>query len=239
MADTRGAPSYEADRRYFNRYREGYSPYTPADLDLILDDLVAALDGTSAMTVCEVGCADGQFSAELARRLARTRRTQIIGLDIADEVLRQYPFTRLCASAFEMPLTTGAVDVLCYTASLHHLAPLGTALVEMDRVLARGGVVYFLEPNRLHPQRRLFMDHQALYRLYRDANDTPVDPYALRAELLRLGFDISVLRFVTIAFRNPGPLQRIQNAAGALPWPAFLRPYVSPWFVLIARRRHR
>ncbi len=237
MADPRGAPSYETDRKYFNRYREGYSPYTPADLDLILGDLLAAVDRNSVSKVCEVGCADGQFSAELGRRLERTPRVQIIGLDIADQVLRRYPFTRLCASAFEMPLAAGSVDLLCYVGSLHHLAPFATALVEMHRVLASGGLVYFLEPNRLHPQRRLFMSRPALYRFYREANDTPVHPYALRTELARLGFETVVLRFMTIAFRNPGPLQRIQNTVAAIPWPPFLQQYVSPWFVLIARRR--
>jgi SAM-dependent methyltransferase len=206
---------------------------------VVLDDLMAAVDGTAVSTVCEVGCADGQFSCELARRLGPASRARMVGLDIADQVLRRYPFARLCSSAFQMPLKTGAVDVLCYAASLHHLAPFGAALAEMDRVLAPGGLVYFLEPNRLHPQRRLFMGHPALYRLYRDADDTPVDPYALRAELHRLGFDVPVLRFITIAFREPGLLQRLQNWLAAVPWPAPLRPYVSPWFVLIARRRRR
>lgn len=237
MTDARGAPSYATDRQYFNRYREGYSPYTPADLDLILGDLLAVVDRKSVSNVCEVGCADGQFSAELARRFQSTPRVRIIGLDIADQVLRRYPFTRLCASAFEMPLAARCLDLLCYVGSFHHLAPFATALVEVDRVLAPGGLVYFLEPNRLHPQRRLFMSRPALYRLYREANDTPVHPYALRAELARLGFETLVLRFMTIAFRKPGPLQRIQNTVAAIPWPAFLHQYISPWFVLIARRR--
>src|SRR5262249_17952428 len=156
--------------------------------------------------VCEVGCADGQFSAELARRrLAHPGALRLIGLDVADQVLRLYPFTKLCASAFEMPVPAGSIDVLCYAGSFHHLAPFPMALRGRDRGLAPGGLFYFMEPNRLHPQRRWFVAHSALYRLYRDANDTPVDPYQLRSELLRRGFEIRVLRFMTIAFRNPGP----------------------------------
>jgi SAM-dependent methyltransferase len=237
MTDVRGAPSYEKDRRYFNRYREGYSPYAPADLDLILGDLLAAIDRKSLSAVCEIGCADGQFSCELARRLEVTRPVRMIGLDIAEQVLRRYPFTRLCASAFEIPLTARSVGLLCYVGSLHHLAPFATALAEVDRIVAPDGLVYFLEPNLLHPQRRLFMSRPALYRLYREANDTPVHPYALREDLARLGFETLVLRFITIAFQKPGLLQRIQNTVAAIPWPSFLHPFVSPWFILLARRR--
>ena len=238
-AETGSHPSYAVDRRYFNRYRDGYSPYMPADLDLILGDLLAAIDGKPLARVCEVGCADGQFSADLARRLGNDGRIHFMGLDIADQVLRLYPFGKLCGSAFEMPIATGSLDLVCYAGSLHHLAPFSPALAEMDRVLAPGGLAYFLEPNLLHPQRRLLVSHRTVYRFYRDANDTPVHPYALRTELARLGLETLTLRFITITFRNPGPLQRIQNAVAAIPWPVALQPYVSPWFVLIARRGDR
>lgn len=228
---------YAADRRYFNRYADGYCPYTPSDLHLILEDLVAVARQRRVSRVCEVGCADGQFSAELARQLGSPLGVEFVGLDIADVVLRQYPFGKVCASAFAMPCRSRSFDLVCYAASLHHLAPFSAALAELARVLTPEGVVYFLEPNILHPQRRLFMNHPMIYRWYRDANDTPVNPYALCRQLAALGFDSVALRFVTIAFRTPGLLQRIQNRIAALPWPVRLRPYLSPWFVLIAQRR--
>jgi SAM-dependent methyltransferase len=223
------------DRRYFNRYADGYSPYTADDLQLMLGDLLAAAGARRVERVCEVGCADGQFSSELARQLGSA--VQFTGLDIADLVLRKYPFGRLCGSAFTMPCHAASFDLVCYAASLHHLAPFEAALSELARVLTPDGLAYFLEPNMLHPQRRLFVNHPRIYRWYRDANDTPVHPYALRALLNRFGFDTVALRFLTIAFSQPGRLQRLQNRLSALPWPARLRPYVSPWFVLIARRR--
>jgi SAM-dependent methyltransferase len=234
---TASEPAYALDRRYFNRYADGYSPYTADDLQLMLGDLLTAASGRRVARVCEVGCADGQFSAELARQLGT--EVHFTGLDIADVVLRKYPFARLCGSAFAMPCHAASFDLVCYAASLHHLAPFADTLAELARVLTPEGLVYFLEPNLLHPQRRLFVNHPLIYRWYRDANDTPVHPYALRAQLAALGFDTVALRFVTIAFSQPGRLQRLQNRLSALPWPERLRPYISPWFVLIAQRRRQ
>jgi SAM-dependent methyltransferase len=232
-------PSYARDQAYFNRYTEGYAPYTEGDLDLILTDLIGAVPSAPLSCVCEIGCADGQFSAELVRRLGDRRPGCFLGLDIAHEVLKRFPFERLRASAFEIPLRPHSLDGLWYVGSLHHLAPFPAALAEAVRTLKPGGLLYMMEPNALHPQRRLFMSPSALYRWYRDTNDTPIDPYALTRELDRLGFQILALRFVTIAFRDPGVLQRIQNALSAVPWPTAVRPYLSPWFILLARKRER
>lgn len=231
--------SYATDERYFNRYADGYEAYTAGDLDLVLSDLLAALRGTTVTRACEVGCADGQFSAELAHRLGGAHPALFVGLDIAGEVLKRYPFTKLRASGFDMPLAPASLDLLCYVGSLHHLAPFEDALTEASRVLKPGGLLYLLEPNRFHPHRRLFMSRPSLYRWYRDANDTPVDPFALQAALQRRDFQTLTLRFVTIAFRRPGWLQRIQNALATVPWPQALQPYVSPWFLLILRRGGR
>jgi len=229
-------PSYARDRAYFNRYSEGYSPYTPADLDLVLTDLLDALPPTPLSCVCEIGCADGQFSAELVRRLPDRKPRMFLGLDIAHEVLKRFPFARVCASAFEVPMPAHSLDALCYMGSLHHLAPFSAALAEAMRLLKPGGLLYMMEPNALHPHRRLIMSRPALYRWYRDVNDTPIDPYALTEQLGGLGLEILTLRFVTIAFRDPGIFQRLQNALAAVPWPDPLLPYVSPWFVLLARK---
>jgi SAM-dependent methyltransferase len=236
MVSERSSPSYAQDQAYFNRYSEGYSPYTAGDLDLVLTDFLEAARQMPLSSVCEVGCADGQFSAELVRRLGDSRPRHFVGLDIAHEVLKRFPFGRLCASAFEVPLPAHSLDALCYVGSLHHLAPFPTALGEAIRILKPGGLLYMLEPNALHPQRRVFMSRPSLYRLYRDANDTPIDPYAMKLELERMGFATLALRFVTIAFRDPGLFQRIQNTMASVPWPASLLPYVSPWFVLLARK---
>ncbi|RME47205.1 MAG: class I SAM-dependent methyltransferase [Caldilineae bacterium] len=227
-------PISEMDRAYFNRYSGGYSPYTADDLRLLLDDLLEAMRGLPSPRICEVGSADGQFSRELARRLPET--PFLLGFDIAEGVLRLYPFHKLVASAFQIPAANESLDVVCYAAALHHLAPFALSLREMNRVLAPGGLAYFLEPNFFHPQRRFLMSRPALYRRYRPANDTPVNPETLRRALSEQGIEVLHLRYITLHFKSPGVLQGMQNAIARLPWPARLARYVHPWFVMIARK---
>ena len=223
------------DRVYFNRYADGYSPYTPADLECILADLMRLMMSQSPRWICEVGSADGQFSAALAQRLPAP--IPLLGVDIAERVLQRYPFHQLCGNAFALPLIDAALDVVCCAASLHHLAPFTAALAELNRVLAPGGLAYFLEPNFFHPQRRFFMTQGSLYRLYRQANDVPVNPVELGTALTSQGIDVVQLRYINIHFKAPGWLQTMQNRMAQLPWPARLQPYVMPWFVLIGRKR--
>lgn len=225
----------EMDRQYFNQYATGYAPYTSADLDLLLADLVALLASRSRDWGCEIGSADGQFSAELARRLPY--EMPLLGIDIAERVLQRYPFHKLCGSAFQMPVVDGALGLVCYAASLHHLEPFTVSLAELQRVLAPGGLVYFLEPNFFHPQRRFFMSRRGLYRLYRQANDVPVNPVELSMALTKLGIDVVHLRYINIHFKSPGLLQTLQNTIARFPWPARLSPYVMPWFLLIGIKR--
>jgi len=227
-------PISEMDRAYFNRYAAGYSPYTPADLRLLLDDLIAAMADWPSPRICEVGSADGQFSGELARRLPNA--PFLLGFDIAEEVLRLYPFHKLVASAFQIPAADGSLDVVCYAAALHHLAPFALSLQEMNRVLAPGGLAYFMEPNFFHPQRRFLMSRPRLYRRYRPANDTPVNPEALRRSLVAWGIEVIHFRYITLHFKSPGLLQGVQNAIARFPWPASLARYVHPWFVMIGRK---
>ena len=222
------------DRRYFNQYADGYSPYTLADLERLLADLVTLLAPQPPRWVCEVGSADGQFSEALAQHLPR--HIPFLGVDIAERVLRRYPFHKLCGNAFQMPLPDAVLDLVCYAASLHHLAPFPMALMELHRVLAPGGLVYFLEPNFLHPQRRFFMTNRRLYSLYRQANDVPVNPRELGTALTRLGIDVVQLRYINIHFKSPSLLQTVQNVVSQFPWPVKLRPYVMPWFVLIGKK---
>lgn len=230
------SPAYSAlDQAYFNRYAEGYSPYTPADLEGILADLVRLMIAPSPGWICEMGSADGQFSAALAQRLPAP--IPMLGVDIADRVLQRYPFHKVCGSAFAMPVGDAALDVVCYAASLHHLDPFSAALAELHRILAPGGLAYFLEPNFFHPQRRFFMTQRGLYRLYRQANDVPVNPVELSTALTRQGIDVVQLRYINIHFKSPGLFQTVQNMVARFPWPTRLQPYVMPWFVLIGRKR--
>lgn len=226
-----------SDLRYFGQFVEGYNPYSTADLELVVGTLAAhvAARGT-AQSFLEVGCASGQFSAELSQRLP-AGGVDCFGLDIAQPVLARYPFHKLCGTAFAMPLRDASMDVVCCPASLHHLAPFERALAEIDRVLKPGGLMYCVEPNFYHPQRRWFMRLQPLYRLYRDANDVPIRPDWLERHLVERGYRILENRPVNLTFAKPGVLQKTQNLVARVPWPASMRRFLYPWFIFAAEKK--
>ena len=228
---TRSPHTLEMDREYFNRYEQGYSPYTPNDIEHLLADLLPAAFSRKIKWICEIGSADGQISLELLKRMPQGPLA--LGIDIAEKVLRLYPFHRLCGDAFKLPLADKTLDLVCYPATLHHLFPFEHSLAELNRVLAPNGLVYFLEPNYFHPQRRFFMSNKFLYHLYRQANDTPVNPERLKVELESMGIEVLQLRYINIQFKSPGLLQTIQNFIAGLPHPAWLERVMMPWFILI------
>jgi SAM-dependent methyltransferase len=222
------------DREYFNQYSDGYSPYTYEDTERLLSDLLAVANSKVLKWICEVGSADGQMSHALLRRLRN--KPQALGIDIAEKVLRLYPFHRVCGDAFQFPVADGTFDLVCYPATLHHLFPFEKSLAELNRILAPNGLVYFLEPNYFHPQRRFLMSNTRLYHLYRQANDMPVNVDKLCAELEKMGIQTIQLRFVNIHFKKPSILQAIQNSIAGLPLPARLERYIMPWFVLVGEK---
>jgi SAM-dependent methyltransferase len=223
------------DIEYFNKFTEGYSPYARSDLDLIVGsvvDLVQAQKSTP-LYICEVGSASGQFSVELARQLQR-KDVSLFGLDIAYKVLTHYPFSKICGSAFQVPVSNGAFDIVCYPASLHHLAPFPDAIAETSRILAPGGYMYCVEPNFFHPHRRYFMRFQKLYRLYRNVNDVPINLDDLEILLSSYGMKTITKQYININFQKPSILQRFQNFVAGLDTPSSLDRFILPWFIMIA-----
>ena len=235
MTEQRPPGISEMDREYFNSFASGYSPYTDDDIARIVEDLAAAVARYQPRWGCEVGSADGQFSAELAKRVGND--LSLFGLDIADQILQRYPFHKVCGSAFQFPCADKSLDMLCCAASYHHLDPFDASLAEMSRVLAPGGLIYFLEPNYFHPQRRFFMTQPWLYHRYRKANDVPVNPLGLVNDLDALGIETLKLRYINLHFKNPGLLQKTQNQLASLPWPDAMQRYIMPWFILIGRKK--
>jgi SAM-dependent methyltransferase len=104
-------------------------------------------------TVLEYGCGDGINTILLANRGAK-----IISLDISPdliEVARRRLFTNgvsrdvefIAASAHDVPLVSGSVDVVFGIAILHHL-DLELSSREVRRLLRKGGTAIFQEPVR-------------------------------------------------------------------------------------------
>ena len=112
----------ELDLKYFNQFEHGYFPYTDKDLNNILNEIAQKIDKLYEPKICEVGCGSGQFSNELSKKL--TNKYDFYGIDISEVILKYYPFNKINASAFGIPIESRFFDVICYPASLHHLFPL-------------------------------------------------------------------------------------------------------------------
>lgn len=225
----------QKDKKYFNQYTHGYSPYTESDMNTLLRPLESIIDNLSRVRICEIGCASGQFSQALSERTEITH-IEFIGLDIALSVLKRYPYDKVCCSAFEIPLKDESVDIVCLPAALHHLFPLDVTLAEISRILNTGGYIYCIEPNFFHPQRRFFMRFQPLYNLYRKANDVPINPIELKEKLLLLNFSNVITSYININFRNPSILQMLQNKFIENVQLTKFNKYIYPWFAMTAQK---
>lgn len=226
----------QLDKDHFNSFAQGYAPYTDEDVKNITGKLANYILKKKSQKIAEIGCGSGQFSVELNNALGRNV-CEMTGVDIAEVALSKYPFHRVLGSAFDLPIDSGTYDAVCFPASLHHLEPFHDALKEADRILTKGGLLYFLEPNLYHPHRYLFMRFGWLYRKIVKINDVPVDPRWLLEELKRMDYNVVQFEYVNLAFKDPGILQRVQNFISRKFGTNVLSFLIHPWFIVIAEKR--
>lgn len=103
--------------------------------------------------ILEIGCGVGLFT-----RRVQTKGAQITAIDISPHLLdraRQNinsPDVKFhCCNVEEMPFESNKFDIILGISILHHLN-LDNVLSEIRRVLKRGGLIVFSEPNMLNPQ---------------------------------------------------------------------------------------
>jgi ubiquinone/menaquinone biosynthesis C-methylase UbiE len=224
----------DLDLKYFNKYEDGYFPYSEKDLNRILDEIAVKINELKEAKICEVGCGSGQFSSELSKKL--NNKYEFYGIDISEVILDYYPFYKIHASAFEIPLNPSFFDVICYPASLHHLFPFEKAVKEMDRVLKPQGIFYCIEPNFYHPQRFLLMQNKFIYHLFRKANDVPIKFGKLFTMLAEKGYTLIYKEYLNIEFKEYSFLQSLQNKISSTILARKFPQIFQPWFILIAQK---
>ena len=140
--------------------------------------------------VLELGIGTGEFTKKVTSTGA-----DITGIDISPDLLKiageciKNKNVRVKIQNIEkMDFRDGSFDVVFGSSILHHLN-LRAALVEIYRVLNKGGRVVFTEPNMLNPQIWAERNISAIGRLTHNSPDeTAFVKWKVKRELLSLGF---------------------------------------------------
>jgi ubiquinone/menaquinone biosynthesis C-methylase UbiE len=153
--------------------------------------------------ILDLGCGHGGWEGFLTKR-----NSYVVGLDISREGLlkAREPFPRtqfLCADACQLPFRHQVFDVVFAGYVLHHLRFLEHTLNEARRVLKKGGKLYSIDPNALHPLSRLGAKIRPKSKLLRfflgnfsDSGEGPLYPYELLETVKKTGFiNVSVKLF--------------------------------------------
>jgi len=157
-------------------YREEFL-YQPlfGDLDLEGRSVLEALSGS--------GHATGY--------LLRDKRALVTGLDISEEAIESFKKRWPTCQAICSPLTTSGLpdesfDCIVVVMGLHHLQPhLSESLLEMHRLLRKGGVFCFTEPHKgslFSRLRAIWYRHDSLFA----DNEESLDIEALKRDYQNL-----------------------------------------------------
>ncbi|HMD51324.1 MAG TPA: class I SAM-dependent methyltransferase [Solirubrobacteraceae bacterium] len=135
-----------SSHEYHERLWEGVAAgLEPSALDLRLQFLLGHVaTGDRAL---DVGCGEGRFAAELARR-----GVQVVGIDVAEEPLRRARALhagldlRLVQAEGTWPLADSSFDVVWAGEVIEHVADTAGWLSQVRRVLRSGGTLLLSTP---------------------------------------------------------------------------------------------
>lgn len=116
--------------------------------------IISEVKKRGLLKILEVGSGTGIFTEYFCKA-----GLEVSGIDISQELLvnaknkcRGVKTPFLSAADIEkLPFRDGSFDAVVGVCVLHHVEPLG-ALQEIKRVVRKGGVIIFSEPNMMNPQ---------------------------------------------------------------------------------------
>lgn len=152
-------PMKEQDKRaeveFFDKfYRSGgYDRFDERGYGLLLDLVRETVSPKAGDTLVDVGCGSGAFTGRLAQAFPQAK---VLGLDLSPGCVAQanldFPTaTFRVGDAENSGLASGSVDILFYSALLHHLPDLERLAREAARVLKPGGRFFSFDPHHYNP----------------------------------------------------------------------------------------
>lgn len=180
--------------------------------------------GSPGISVLEIGCGTGLFTAEIAAKGHRLTAIDISPdlIALARERVTSDNVTFMVENAYATTFPDAGFDAIIGSSCLHHL-DIARALPEFYRLLKPGGRIMFTEPNMLNPQIFLQKNIPVLKRMAGDSPDeTAFVRFTLAAELGRAGFrNITIKPFDFVHPALPsgslGMAEPLLNALEAIP----------------------
>lgn len=130
--------------------RAGYDELPAIDLGPCthLDALLHSVGDVNSREIVDLGCGEGQFGKELAKRGARVTGVDPLMAPVERQYLESGTFRLLRAGAQAVPLPAASVDLVTFIFSLHHMpeGALANCLGEAVRLLRPSGHLYVAEP---------------------------------------------------------------------------------------------
>jgi SAM-dependent methyltransferase len=164
----------------------------------------ALLDGVAlhhGERLLEIGCGEGANLHHLRGRLGRG--AALFGVDFSPARARfasaATGAATACADGTRLPFCDAAFAVVLVRDLLHHVVDRAAVLAEARRVLAPGGQLHLIEPNRWNP---LTAAAAAAFRAERGIFASTAK--RLRAEVAAAGFDD-----LSVEQRQPMPVSRV------------------------------
>jgi SAM-dependent methyltransferase len=166
-----------------------YAAFDKEEYNQLIDQAWGA--DLTGLTIADIGSASGVSAALFAARGAR-----VIGIEISPELVSQARtlwqeyadrIDFRVGDAENLDLDDASVDAVFFGGVLHHIPLLHKVYAEAWRVLKPGGKFVAIEPNRLDFL-ELIEWGVADLRGKLSPNEYPIDPLAMRRDLIEAGF---------------------------------------------------
>lgn len=129
QAARKEAVTYYQQKEYFQKLRDFYTPkYLERKKKLLSKYVVLKKD----QTLLEIGCGIGIW---------KNLHPQYVGLDISRTALKGLSDKGIQCSAEKLPIKDNSIYTIICFQTLEHVIDVETALLEIDRVLSRNGVI--------------------------------------------------------------------------------------------------
>lgn len=158
------------------------------------------------LNVLEVGCGDGEFSKRIVKLLDKS--SKLVATDITPAVVKRgkktiknkkLVFKVVNLEAMSFPKES--FDIVCGVSILHHVNTL-KAIKEIYRVLKKGGLIFFTEPNILNPHIFLGLNVKSFReRMEFSPDETAFKRWELKNALKKTGF--KHVRVINYDFLHP------------------------------------